>query len=519
MKGFFSLVMAMGMLMNLSVPFVLAQAPEAELYDASLDLEVGEGIKLEPIQISPAVIDVSDYMEVSRGAIFDASLSILPEEVGKVVYSWDFGDGNKDQGVEAVHSYADPGTYMVSLDIDIDGQYYARSEKEIFVYRQLYLLITDQTAEQDKVSSMIAFARDRGVFVEVVSNYEASSEFIVEEDLLKKLNEALPSVRIADAIIIWTGGSSGLAVLSRFNQSLTESSIFQNKEFVVITNQSFRTMGNIAQGTFRTIRPARMVLSRPEALWMLFEQDTIDAFVSDLEAREIQYDVISELGSITPFNFMSYFVNYMVEKGVPTNSLLLILMLPVIVTIVAFLKQVVGLTTMGVYTPSIIALSFVALGIQFGLLIFVMILAFGTLTRVFLRRYRLLYIPRMAIVLSIVSLTILFVMLMGAYFNISELVSISVFPMLIMSTMVEKFVSIQGERGFRQAVAMIAATIFVSVVCYYVVEWAFFKTLIFGHPELIFGFILMDIFLGRWTGLRLLEYVRFREIFRYTEEE
>jgi hypothetical protein len=278
-------------------------------------------------------------------------------------------------------------------------------------------------------------------------------------------------------------------------------------------------MGNIAQGTFRTIRPARMVLTRPETLWMLFEQETIEAFVTDLEAREIQYEVISELGSITPLNFMSFFINYMVEKGVPTNSLLLILMLPVIVTIVAFLKQVVGLTTMGVYTPSIIALSFVALGIKFGLFIFVMILAFGTLTRMFLRRYRLLYIPRMAIVLSIVSLTILFVMLMGAYFNISQLVSISVFPMLIMSTMVEKFVSIQGERGFRQAIAMISATTFVSVVCYYVVEWAFFKTLIFGHPELIFVFLVVDIFLGRWTGLRLLEYVRFREIFRYTEEE
>ena len=79
--------------------------------------------------------------------------------------------------------------------------------------------------------------------------------------------------------------------------------------------------------------------------------------------------------------------------------------------------------------------------------------------------------------------------------------------------------SIQGERGFRQAIGVIGATTFVSIVCYYVVEWPFLKTLIFGHPELIFGFLMVDVFLGRWTGLRLLEYVRFREIFRYTEEE
>ena len=498
------------MMLSLFVPLALAQATNEPLVES--------GVKLEPIQISPAVIDVNDRMEVGRGSIFDASLSTLPEE-GKFIYEWDFGDGNRDQGIEAVHSYAEPGPYTVSLDIEVDGQFYAHVEKSLFVYRQLYLLITDQATEREKIESMVSFARDRGVFMEVVSNYEANSEFIVEEDLLKKLNEALPSVKIADAIIIWTDGGSGLAVLSRFNQRLTDATNFYNKEFVVITNQSFRTMANIAQGTFRTIRPARMILTRPEALWMLFEKDTIDAFALDLEALDIQYEVISELGHITPLNFMSFFINYMVEKGVPTNSLLLILMLPVIVTIVAFLKQVVGLTTMGVYTPSIIALSFVALGIQFGLLIFVVILAFGTLTRMFLRRYRMLYIPRMAIVLSIVSLTILLVMFLGAYFNISQLVSISVFPMLIMSTMVEKFVSIQGERGFRQAIGVIGATTFVSIVCYYVVEWPFLKTLIFGHPELIFVFLVVDVFLGRWTGLRLMEYVRFREIFRYTEEE
>jgi len=217
------------MMLSLFVPLALAQATNEPLVES--------GVKLEPIQISPAVIDVNDRMEVGRGSIFDASLSTLPEE-GKFIYEWDFGDGNRDQGIEAVHSYAEPGPYTVSLDIEVDGQFYAHVEKSLFVYRQLYLLITDQATEREKIESMVSFARDRGVFMEVVSNYEANSEFIVEEDLLKKLNEALPSVKIADAIIIWTDGGSGLAVLSRFNQRLTDATNFYDKEFVVITNQS-----------------------------------------------------------------------------------------------------------------------------------------------------------------------------------------------------------------------------------------------------------------------------------------
>jgi len=500
----------------MSLMFSVIAAPLGLAQDDVIEL-LESGVVLE--EESPAVITLAKGVEVGKAAIFDASSSTIPLDADIVVYNWDFGDGNGDQGIEVVHSYLESGHYDVSLSIEVDGDFYAETTRTIFVYRQLYLMITDQTDEEEKIQSMIDFARDRGVEVQLVSNYDASSEFIVEEDLFQQLNEQIPQIQAADAILVWTRGSVGLAVLSRFNQSLSDQSIFKDKEFVVVTDQNFKTVGNIAQGTFRTIDPTRMILTRSEALWMLFEQEELQSFVSTLGSRGIQYEVISEVVSLTPLNFMSYFVNYMVEKGVPTNSILLILMLPVIVTIVAFLKQVVGLTTMGVYTPSIIALSLVALGLQFGLLIFVVILAFGTMTRTFLRRYRLLYIPRMAIVLTIVSLTILFVMLLGAYFNISQLVSISVFPMLIMSTMVEKFVNVQGERGFRQALVMISATLFVSIICYLVVEWSFLKTILFGHPEIIFLFLMVNVFLGRWTGLRLLEYVRFREIFRYTEEE
>ncbi|KKR24730.1 MAG: hypothetical protein UT55_C0055G0002 [Candidatus Peregrinibacteria bacterium GW2011_GWE2_39_6] len=287
----------------------------------------------------------------------------------------------------------------------------------------------------------------------------------------------------------------------------------------MITDQRFIPVRNVAEGTFRTIKPVRIILTRSEALWMFFEQDNIETFINELDQRGIAYEIVDKVQKITFLNFMSYLVSYMVEKGVPSNSLLLVLMLPVIVTIVAFFKQVIGLTTMGVYTPSIITLSFLALDIRFGILIFIVILLFGSLTRLILRRYRLLYIPRMAIVLSIVSLTILAMLLLGAYFNISQLVSISIFPMLIMSTMVEKFVNAQAEAGFKQAFAMICATLFVAIICYYVVEWPLLKTIILGHPELIFAFLGVNVILGRWTGLRLLEYVRFREIFRYTEEE
>ena len=32
-------------------------------------------------------------------------------KAGEITYEWYFGDGNRQQGVEVVHSYASPGEY------------------------------------------------------------------------------------------------------------------------------------------------------------------------------------------------------------------------------------------------------------------------------------------------------------------------------------------------------------------------------------------------------------------------
>jgi len=91
--------------------------------------------------------------------------------------------------------------------------------------------------------------------------------------------------------------------------------------------------------------------------------------------------------------------------------------------------------------------------------------------------------------------------------------------MLMMSTLVEKFVSTQTEQGLKSALILIFETLLVAIICYFVAEWDWIKTMVFGYPELIFVFILANIFLGRWTGLRLFEYFRFYEVIKHAEEE
>ena len=65
-------------------------------------------------------------------------------------------------------------------------------------------------------------------------------------------------------------------------------------------------------------------------------------------------------------NNISPIVNYFVNQGVPLITVTLLLMFPIIATMIAFLRQVVGIKAFGIYTPSIIIFAFLSFNIGNG---------------------------------------------------------------------------------------------------------------------------------------------------------
>jgi len=207
----------------------------------------------------------------------------------------------------------------------------------------------------------------------------------------------------------------------------------------------------------------------------------------------------------------------MVNQGVPINTIYLLLTLPLIATILSFTRQFIGIKAFGIYTPTIIALSFLGTGIGYGLLIFVIVLFIASLGRVLARKIGLLYLPRMALILIIVSLTIFILFLLGAFSKDIGLITISVFPILILIVLAEKFVAAQIEKGNKTAIILTIETLILSSLCYWIASLPSTKAILLGYPEIIFLFFIINIFLGKWSGLRLMEYFRFRKVIKHVE--
>jgi len=485
---------------------------------------IASAVEFDLDKIRP-VITADNVVQLDKNIIFDASSSFVLDTEEPVTYRWDFGDDTPlVSGEEVVHTYDSVGSYTVILTMT-QGDQKEVIMKDVFVYTKLILMLTDVTEKKENITNLRSEAEEEGTYIFLIESYDSTTAFVSEETLAKKLADQVSMLKNANSILIWTTRGSGINALTRLIQQAKEEEntemleSIKGKSIVVITDENLSTLGRIMQGSFNIIKPKQIIITRQYELKNLITAETSDEFLTELESSVSDYKLINaETGRVGFWNSISYLVNFMISKGIPSNTIVLLLMLPVIATIIALLKQVIGITTFGLYTPSIITLSFLALGLKFGLMILVIIIVTGAILRKALDRFRLLHIPRIAIVLTISTLIILLMLAFGTYLGISQIATIAVFPMLIMTTLAEKFVSALGGKGFYAALLLMLETTIVSLICYWVVELQYLQTLILGHPEIILLLLLVNYGLGRWTGLRLIEYVRFREIMRHAEE-
>ena len=115
------------------------------------------------------------------------------------------------------------------------------------------------------------------------------------------------------------------------------------------------------------------------------------------------------------FTLMSYIIQYMTTHGVPELSLAFFLMLPVAATLISFARQVLGIKAFGLYIPLITTFAFLATGIKYGVFLFLIIVVTGTLFRYVLRKARLLYLPRMALTLILITISIYIIFVLAVY--------------------------------------------------------------------------------------------------------
>lgn len=222
---------------------------------------------------------------------------------------------------------------------------------------------------------------------------------------------------------------------------------------------------------------------------------------------------------------VSCLVEMMTGQNVPVETITILLLFPLIATLVVLLRQVIGMHAFGIYTPSIIAIAFIEIArestqqLSYAIVVYVVVLAVGMLMRFALKKLRLLYLPRVAITITVTTLSVLVVLTIAGSLSKIGFASTALFPLLIIITLVEKFVSVQIEKGSKSALILAIETLIIALISYALMSTStpigtYVTEFILRNPYSILLLIPFHIFLGRWTGLRAAEYMRFRDVLK-----
>jgi len=218
---------------------------------------------------------------------------------------------------------------------------------------------------------------------------------------------------------------------------------------------------------------------------------------------------------LTLFNFAAYFIQSSVKVGVPSRTIILILLLPMLATIVAFIRHVVGLPSIGLLVPIALSITLLSTGITAGLILLASIILGSTFARVILKRLRIMQLPKMAISMFIVSIVIFAAITLSAMAGILVVKQLSIFPVLLLILLSEQIISVQLERSLQEMLVIILVTFVLGVAGFMVLSAQIIRNTFLLYPELIFLLIPINILIGRYFGLRLLEFFRFSPITRH----
>jgi hypothetical protein len=328
----------------------------------------------------------------------------------------------------------------------------------------------------------------------------------------------LTPIREADLLLVHTADTAGFYALMKQG----EFGLRLNELRIVITSGSPRPVGTVLASVLaRLLNPREIVLAGRQldllSLWEIGRTSVREQLplLQSVNRTGIPAVTVSAATVAQQHWWRRAVVGLWtlaVQSQVSLPALNLILILPLVAFFLVIIRNVIGLETFGTFSPMLLSLAFLTTGLAWGLVVFLILVGLGAGLRLVLQRLRLHLVSRVAILIAVVAVSMVGLTVLGATLGIGALLHVSIFPMVIMANIIENFTNTQLERGTGEAFRLTLNTLLVATSSYIGIEYTGLKPLVLTFPELLVGVIVVEVMLGRWRGLRVVEYIRFYRV-------
>ena len=192
------------------------------------------------------------------------------------------------------------------------------------------------------------------------------------------------------------------------------------------------------------------------------------------------------------------------------QTFMIMVMIPIGVLVILILRNLIGLQTLGTFTPVLIALAFRETQLGFGILLFTVITALGLSLRSYLEHLKLQMLPRLSVVLTFVVVLIAAISLFSHKLGLERGLSVALFPMVILTMTIERLSITWEERGASHAMKVAIGTLFAASLAHLIMTVPELVYFVFTFPAILLILVGFMLAMGRYRGYRLTELVRFK---------
>ncbi len=191
------------------------------------------------------------------------------------------------------------------------------------------------------------------------------------------------------------------------------------------------------------------------------------------------------------------------------NTLKWLMIFPLAILVIVIMRNVIGVSTMGTFTPMLLAMALVKTGFWPGIICFSVMIVLGLIMRFVVAKLNLLLVPRISFVVIFVILLIQALTIIGYRLNYAVVSSALFFPIIITAWIIERASITWEEEGGRNTVKEIISTLLTACITYFVVSSEYVRHIMFAFNELNLVILFIVMLLGTYTGYRLTELKRF----------
>ncbi|WP_137817167.1 inactive transglutaminase family protein [Pseudomonas sp. 2FG] len=192
------------------------------------------------------------------------------------------------------------------------------------------------------------------------------------------------------------------------------------------------------------------------------------------------------------------------------QTFMIMVMIPIGVLVILVLRNLIGLQTLGTFTPVLIALAFRETQLGFGIVLFTIITALGLSLRSYLEHLKLQMLPRLSVVLTFVVVLIATISLFSHKLGLERGLSVALFPMVILTMTIERLSITWEERGGGHAMKVAVGTLFAAALAHLLMSVPELNYFVFTFPAVLLILVGFMLAMGRYRGYRLTELFRFK---------